>query len=57
MRSGPRGHGKNEDKGKGKGNGKDMGKGNGKGGGKNKFDPNLPTTTPDGKQICFAYNN
>ena len=40
-RNGPRGYGKNEDMGKGKGNG----------------DPNLPTTTPDGKRICFAYNN
>ena len=56
-RRGHRRYGKNEDKGKGKGNGKDKGKGNGKGGGKSKFDPNLPTTTPDGKQICFAYNN
>ena len=45
----PEGYGKNENKGNGKGNGK--------GGGKNKFDPNLSTTTPDGKQICFAYNN
>ena len=53
------GYGKNEDKGKGKGSGKDKGKGkgNGKGSSKSKFDLNLPTTTPDGKQICFACNN
>ena len=58
-RNGSRGYGKNEKKGKGKGSGKDKGKGkgNGKGGSKSKFDLNLPTTTPDGKQICFACNN
>ena len=36
---------------------KNNGKGTGKSNGKGKFDPILPTSTPDGKQICFAYNN
>jgi hypothetical protein len=49
-RSGPYGKGKQKGGSKGKGKGKGKGKKGGKRGGKN-------SVTPDGRPICFAYNN